>query len=71
MSAQPLFAGGVLHGGEDAVDGDGPDAVLRVGEVRADLNEKENVLFGLVNVKTYITFLLHEIRKCFIWFSKC
>jgi hypothetical protein len=40
MSAQPLFAGGVLHGGEDAVDGDGPDAVLRVGEVRADLNEK-------------------------------
>ena len=44
MSAQPLFAGGVLHGGEDAVDGDGPDAVLRVGEVRADLNEKEKML---------------------------
>ncbi len=45
MSAQPLFAGGVLHGGEDAVDGDGPDAVLRVGEVRADLREERKRVF--------------------------
>jgi len=37
VATEPLFSGGVLHGRVDAVDGDGTDAVLRVGEVGADL----------------------------------
>ena len=48
MTADPLFSGGVLHGGVAPVDGHWSDAVLGVGEVGADLETKPIGLIKLL-----------------------